>query len=371
MNTTSPQILGDQLRLARMALGLSLESVGEQVGASRQYIQQLETGAKSPSTEMVEALSDVLSVTQSFLSQSGALVAAEQCHFRKQLTTPASVTNQVLARGTIVERLVSAIERHLELPSVNFPQIAVQSVDDIESAAAAARRYWGLGSAGPIISMMRVVENAGAVVTNFGDLSDRVDALSMDRPRPIIVRSSAKLSLCRQRFDLAHECGHLIMHRAVLTGDRATEEQAHRFAGAFLVPAAAMLREFPRGARLNWRAIFEMKLRWKVSARALIRRAFDLKILTAAQYRSANIKLVRDGFTKYEPYDDQLPMEEPELLNTALDAISEGEPGGTWILADEVGVGEQMFELLTGRTLPAPPLDLSDPKVVELGKFRR
>lgn len=371
MNTTPPQILGDQLRLARLAQGLSLEAVGEQVGASRQYIQQLETGAKAPSAEMIEALSDVLSVTRSFLARSGATVAAEQCHFRKQLTTPASVTNQVLARGTMIERLVSAIEDHLELPAVNFPQIPIQSMDDIETAAAAARLHWGLGSAGPITSMMRVVENAGAVVTNFGDLSERVDALSMDRPRPIIVRSSTKQSLCRQRFDLAHECGHLVMHRAVLTGDRATEDQAHRFAGAFLVPAAAMLREFPRGVRLNWRAIFEMKLRWKVSARALIRRAFDLKILTPAQYRSANIKLVRDGYTKLEPYDDQLAMEEPELLNTALDAVVEAGPAAAWGLAEEVGIGERMFELLTGRTLPPPLLDLSDPKIVDLGKFRR
>jgi Zn-dependent peptidase ImmA (M78 family) len=345
--------------------------VGELVGASKQYIQQLETGAKIPTAEMVEALADVLSVATNFLFRTGgAAVAAEQCHFRKQLTTPVSVTNQVLARGTLVERLVASIEQHLELPPVDFPQISVQSVDDIEAAAGAARLHWKLGTAGPITSMMRVVENAGAVVTHFGDLSERVDALSMDRRRPIIVRSLAKQSLCRQRFDIAHECGHLIMHRGILTGDRATEDQAHRFAGAFLVPAAAMLREFPRGARLNWRVIFEMKLRWKVSVRALVRRAFDLKILTPAQYRSANIKLVRDGHAKQEPFDDQLPIEEPELLNTALDAIADVHPRGTWLVADEVGISERMFELLTQRLLPAAKVDLSDPKVVDLGNYR-
>src|SRR3546814_8588593 len=98
-----------------------------------------------------------------------------------------------------------------------------------------------------------------------------------DRRRPIIVRSALKESLCRQRFDFAHGCGHLIMHRGLQTGDRATEDQAHRFASAFLFPRGAVLREFPRGSSINWRALYDLKLRWKMSVRALIRRGHDLR----------------------------------------------------------------------------------------------
>ncbi|WP_262423317.1 ImmA/IrrE family metallo-endopeptidase [Brevundimonas denitrificans] len=172
--------------------------------------------------------------------------------------------------------------------------------------------------------------DAGAVVTYFGDLSDRVDAFSMDRRRPIIVRSSLKESLCRQRFDFAHECGHLIMHRGMQTGDRATEDQAHRFASAFLFPRGAVLREFPRGRAINWRALFELKLRWKMSVRALVRRGYDLGLLTPAQYRTANIHLVKTGQAKVETYDadDALPVEQPELLPSALSALADAVVGG-------------------------------------------
>jgi Zn-dependent peptidase ImmA (M78 family)/DNA-binding XRE family transcriptional regulator len=361
--------VGDQLRLARLVHGFSLEEVASAVGATRQYIHQLETGSRNPAGELVEALADVLGVQVGFLhSTEPNGVRPEQCHFRKQQTTPASVTSQVLARGTMLDRLAQVLERELSLPKVNFPDILVRDLEGAELAANEARRYWGLGADGPITSVMRVVENAGAIVTYFSGLSERVDALSMDRPRPIIVRSDAKASLCRQRFDLAHECGHLVMHRGVETGDKTTEDQAHRFASAFLLPRAAFIREFPRGRTMNWVELFKMKLRWKVAVRAIVRRAFDLGMIDAAQYRTANIQLVKTGQAKAERYDDQLPLEEPELLDAALAALDVGHPDGVRLLADRLALGPTTFELLTGRPLPParPPVD--DPKIVRLGR---
>lgn len=366
---TKSKIAGEQLRLARLAHGYSLEEVGELVGATRQFIHQLETGARSASDDLVEALADVLGVTTVFLAEPiPSTVRPEQCHFRGHVTRPASVTSQVLARGTLLDRFVAAIEDHLQLPDVSFPDLPAATAEEIEHAAEEARRYWGLGTTGPITSMMRVVENAGAVVTYFGDLSERVDAFSMDRRRPIIVRSSLKESLCRQRFDFAHECGHLIMHRGLQTGDRATEDQAHRFASAFLFPRGAVLREFPRGRTINWKALFELKLRWKMSARALVRRGYDLGLLSPAQYRTANIHLVKTGQAKVETYDNDgtLPVEQPELLPSALNALTDVAQGGAAGVGGEIGLTPRMLELITGSHIPDPDPSFDDPKVVRL-----
>lgn len=364
-----PRIAGEQLRLARLAHGYSLEEVGDLVGATRQFIHQLETNARSPSEEMVAALSDVLGVTPAFLSEPvPSSVRPEQCHFRGHITRPAYVTSQVLARGTLLDKFAAQIERYVSLPTVSFPDIPVQSQEEIELAAEEARRHWGLGTNGPILSMMRVVENAGAIVTYFGDLSERVDAFSMDRRRPIIVRSSLKESLCRQRFDLAHECAHLIMHRGMQTGDRVTEDQAHRFAGAFLFPRGAVLREFPRGSFIDWNALYALKKRWKISVRAMVRRGYDLGILTPAQYRTANIHLVKSGQTKVERFDDDgsMPIEEPELLASALQALNDSVWGGLAAVADEVGFSRSTLERVTGASLPPLPPGFDDPKVIPL-----
>lgn len=357
---------GERLRLARLAQGYSLDELGEAVATTRQYLHQLEIHAKMPNGEMTEVLAAALGVTTRFFSiQSQTRVDPEQCHFRKQATTPAAVVSQVLARGTLLDMFIERLDAHLTLPLVSFPQISVQSLEDIEQAAERCRAHWGLGG-GPITSMMRVVENAGAVVGYFSDISERVDALSMDRRRPFIIRSEAKPAACRLRFDLAHECAHLVMHRGVQTGDRETEGQAHRFASAFLLPRSAFSREFPRTRLLSWPAIFELKLRWKVSARAIIRRAYDLGLISADQYRTGNIHLNKTGQSKTEQYDDAIEPEAPELLECAFQTLEDAHPGSVRRIANSIGLDAAMFQVLVGRPLPESTHTINDPKVYRL-----
>jgi len=344
--------LGEQLRLARFARGFTLDELGQRVGATRQYLNQLENGGKTPTDEMAEALAIVLGVTRRFFwTHVSANIRPEQCHFRKQSTTPVSVVSQVIARGTLLDRFVTNLDAKLELPAVNFPDRAIASLEETEEVAEEARAHWRLGN-GPILNMMRVVEGAGAVVSFFDGVSERVDALSIDRPRPLIVRSEAKQSACRLRFDLAHECGHLIMHRGVQTGDRATEDQANRFANAFLLPRTSFVQEFPRGRTLDWNLIFDLKLRWKVSAAAIVRRAYDLGRIDAAQYRTGYIHLQKSGQRRIERFDDVLKAEEPEMLHAALSALDGVSSGAARRLAEETGIEDEMFETISGLELP-------------------
>lgn len=367
MNDLNTLFSGDQLRLARLTFGLSLEELAGRVAATRQYVHQLETGARTPTGEMRLALADALGVAVRFFSAvDGANVRPEQCHFRRQATTPVSITSQVLARGTMLDRLASRLDEQLSLPPVDFPDLPVSSMEDVERAAEYARAHWGLGADGPVTNMMRVAERAGAIVTYFRGLSERVDALSMDRPRPIIVRSDAKASLCRQRFDIAHECGHLVMHRGIETGDKATEDQAHRFAGAFLIPRSAFVQEYPRGRSNNWTELFRMKLRWKVSVRALVRRAYDLQVIDSAQYRVSNIQIVKMGQAKIERFDEDLPLEQPELLSSAMRVLASGGGSRMIHLANSLAIRKSMFELLTEAQYPSFDPS-SDTNVVPFG----
>lgn len=355
---------GDRLRLARMLSSMSLDELGSLVGASRQFIHQLETNAKEPTEEMRAALAAALDVTYGFFSMPVINpVREDDCHFRRLTTAPRTLLAQAAARGTIVEALADALDKRLKLPPVDFPEVAKPtSLDEIERIAEEARIHWGLGTDGPITNMTRVVENAGAVVVHFDDISDRIDALSISRRRPIIVRSSAKTAAVRLRFDLAHEAGHLVMHQGLITGDRATEEQAHRFASAFLIPRTAFAKEFPRPRRmLDWSSLFRMKLRWKMSVRAIVRRAYDLNLLNAAQYRSANIHLAKSGQTKTERLDDRLAPEHPELLHTALNILAERNLVGLHRMSAELGLNNSLFSRMTDFEIPSLP-----PNVVSL-----
>ena len=348
---------GDRLRLARFLSSLSLDELGEAVGASRQYIHQLETGAKEPSSEMQAALAAALRVRPGFFERgAGNQVREEDCHFRRLLTAPRSAVSQAVARGTVAELIVESLATRVRFPSVDFPDVGrPNDAYGVEAAAEQARAHWRLGLDAPVTNMTRVVENAGAVVVHFTDISEKVDALSIARRRPIIVRASAKRAAVRLRFDLAHECGHLVMHQGVTTGDRDTEAQAHRFAGAFLIPRAAFAAEFPRSRRaLDWVGLYAMKLRWQVSVRALVRRAFDLALIDAAQYRTANIHLVKTGQSKVERHDDVLVPERAELLSSAVELLHARNPAAAAALLAELGLEADTFERIVGTPVPVP-----------------
>jgi Zn-dependent peptidase ImmA (M78 family) len=144
------------------------------------------------------------------------------------------------------------------------------------------------------------------------------------------------------------------MHRGIETGDKATEDQANRFASALLLPRSSFVHEFPRSRFLNWTAIFSLKLRWKVSAAAIVRRAYDLRMISADQYRTGYIHLSKTGQKRVERHDDQIPVEEPELLPSAMRALEEAFPGSVQRIAAEAGLEADMFANVAGLELPLP-----------------
>ncbi|MBA4274925.1 MAG: hypothetical protein C0436_04660 [Alphaproteobacteria bacterium] len=361
------QFYGQRLRTARNFHGLSLEEVGHKVAVSKQYLQQIESHPdKQPTEEMVAALADVLDVQPEFFFRPETnAVSDEECHFRKLQTTPVSTKNQALAHGTLFDELAERLDKLLSLPPVHFPPIPPKDMADIEHVAEACRIAWKLGVTGPIKNMVRVAENAGALITYFDGVSDKVDAFSMHRRRPLIIRNPEKESTCRLRFDIAHECGHLVMHAGIHTGDKKTEAEANRFASAFLLPRVSFLKEFPQGSRLSWKTIYDMKLRWKVSASAIVRRAYDLGLIDAALYRRANVHLRKTGEAKNEKYDDRhdlITPEEPELISNAFTALERKAPHKIHILLDDLGVKQQFLEKLINRKMELPDRPPIDPR---------
>jgi Zn-dependent peptidase ImmA (M78 family)/DNA-binding XRE family transcriptional regulator len=338
----------ERLRLARLLSGMTLDDLGEKLSNTRQFMHQLETGKRVPNDELQGLLSTALGVERNFLHErTETNISEDDFHFRKRQTTPRQIIELVKARGIVIDSILSALEERVDLPTVDFLSLTVNSVLELEQAAENARLHWGLGITGPITNMTRVLENAGAVVTYFKGISEKIDALSIAQKRPLIVRNDDKGSACRLRFDLAHECAHLIIHQGVVTGDPETEAQANRFASAFLLPRKAFLQEFPRSSRFDWTRIIEMKLRWKVSIAAIIRRAFDLGVIDAYQYRSANIYISKNGYTRNEPGDDRIQIERAEVLSSAFDLLVTSDKNALKNIREQVGLSNDHFMTLT------------------------
>ncbi|HCF6146664.1 XRE family transcriptional regulator [Pseudomonas aeruginosa] len=314
----------DKLRLARCAAGLSLADIGEKLDVTRQYAHKLEVNAM-PSPSQLKSLSELLDVEEHFFFMPRrSSVELEQCHFRSLRSSTQTLKKTIAAQVEMFELLVDELEKEIAFPPVDFKAFdgAIDSTSKIEQVAEKFRREQGLGL-GPISNVTKLAEKIGVLVVDLNEADEKVDAFSLYNKRPLIVRSTAKTSPGRQRFDLAHELGHLIMHQGVETGCRVTEDQANQFASAFLMPRASFASEFPamRGRYLNWPALKELKLRWKVSFKALIYRARSLDLLTVEQAKSGFTYLNRKGFTKDEEFDDLIPMESPVLVQRAIDLL--------------------------------------------------
>jgi len=333
---------GAQLRLARHYWGTTLQELADVIGKTRQFVSQLETGKAKPeiTDPVIAPLAEALKVEPRFFYRASVRqIAEEQAHFRKLATTKASTRQTVLARGSVFDEIVEYIDKRVRLPDVDFPDHSgAESNEAIERAAEQVRAHWALGL-GPIAHMVRVVERAGAVVAFFQEASTEVDALSITSRRPVIVRNDAKRSPFRQRFDIAHELGHLVLHEGHVTGDRKTESEANRFASAFLLPRSTFLKAFPmRGTRLDWSGIRELKLRFQVSKAAILYRAKSLDLIDDVQYRSAVITLKNRGEGIEEAEDALVEKEDGEIVEQALQILKNAHGIGPAKLARDLDV---------------------------------
>jgi Zn-dependent peptidase ImmA (M78 family)/transcriptional regulator with XRE-family HTH domain len=365
---------GERLRLARLLNLMTQAELAATVGVTRQYIHALEIGDKAPSQDLVQALRLPLNVMPGFFFKPNATeIKEEQCHFRSRKTTSLAQRQQFIAHGTLFNALIGHLESRLTLPKVDVPHMDISHARDvdeaIEEAAAKTRQHWGLGE-GPITNMCRVLEKkAGAVITKFPGISEKVDALSVSAARPIVVQDPEERSPARIRFSLAHECGHLVAHFGVETGDDITEAQADRFASAFLMPRRTFTLDFPPVGRFEWAKLYEMKKTWGVSVAAILRRAKDLGLIDETLYFRGNVYLSKTGQKKKELYDELVPEERPSLLRTAI-AVYEKDRARKGGLADAMQISATLLRRLVGEEISTGKVVAGDSSVVSIGEFR-
>ncbi len=367
---------GANVRLPRFALNLSLAELGDQVGVSKQFLHRVEVGHDLPNSELITSLARALEVEERFFFQQNEQpLPLEAYHFRKLARTKAADRQCAIAQGELFRRVVREIDSRLKLPKLNFLSFDISSPEMAERAAEKLRAHWGLGT-GPISNMVRVLENAGAMVTEFGVATREIDALCIASTRPIVVSNATQASNCRIRFDHAHELAHFIGHQGRVTGDQATEAEANRFASAFLMPRASFSKEFPAlrgGSQINWVALSELKGRWRVSKAAMLYRARQLQILSDDQYRRALLgHLYARGERFLEKDDHLVSPEHPELLDNALETLESALKLGLGEIAKILGVRRELLErIIPPHRAVAAPNPRAEVFLLERYRFRK
>lgn len=333
MRLGSPGFIGDRLREAREARGLTGIALADLLGVSRQAVSLYEKGEVTPGPEVLDRLAQVLNVPEVFFRRPPRGAAIGTVFYRSFASATKAARTRAERRYGWLKEIVNYIEDFVEVPEVDFPDAATDPLTlrtgDIERIALEVRKDMGLSTA-PVPNMVLLLENRGAIVSRCVVGTETLDAFSewsQEEVRPYFILSSDKDSAVRSRLDAAHELGHMVLHRhvhpSVLTDKEKfdlLEAQAYRFAGAFLLPAKEFSDDFfyPTLGELK-----RLKERWGVAMAAVIMRCQELDLLPASEITRLWVAMGRSGWKKREPLDDEMEPEQPRVLRESLELLVE------------------------------------------------
>lgn len=342
-------MIGERIRLAREACRLTQEELAQAANISQSAISAFEAGRLlEPSQDAIEQIAAATAFPISFF-HAGPLPDLPDGNYRRLIRGASKVDKQVRAQ---VRQIVEVVQR-ADAGSVRLPPISLEprrergalSPDVIEHAAAETRSILGVGRRDPIPNVMRAVERAGVVVVRLPNETPDHDGFSAWpdyglEGRPVLAVVGGK-SGDRDRFTVAHEVGHLLLHTTRQVADpKVAESEANRFAGALLVPHEAAIEVYRTPITL--RALMGLKATFGISLAAGAQRARDLELITPEQFVSLRKQLSARRWLHSEPV--LVEPERPMLIGRILDALS-GE-GSTSQKAERVGMPMFAFKAI-------------------------
>ncbi|MEN6622813.1 MAG: ImmA/IrrE family metallo-endopeptidase, partial [Smithella sp.] len=181
---------------------------------------------------------------------------------------------------------------------------------------------------GPISNTMILMENNGVLLSRINLGAETLDAISQWSDydnTPYIILSSLKCSAARSRFDLAHELAHLTFHKKItknichnIIEHPIIEQQAHKFASAFLFPSRSFMDSL---SSPTLDCFYALKEKWRMSIAAMIMKCRHLGIIEENYERTLWMNYNRRGWAKHEPLDDKLQIEQPKLLPRSFELL--------------------------------------------------
>lgn len=303
-----------RLGLARRRRGLTQIGFAEAVGVTRLTIHRYEAGDVEPPRESLEKLAKVLKFpVQFFFGPDLDEPNENSASFRGLTAMTARERDAALAAGALAFLLDDWVHARFDLPTVDLIDLGGE---DSTLAANALRQKWSIGVR-PVKNMVHLLEAKGVRVFSLVEETRSVDAFSLWRnAKPYVFLNTIK-STEHSRFDAAHELGHLVLHKHGGPRGKEAEEEANRFASAFLMPAADLKASAPKTS--NVRQLLALRKRWGVSAFALNYALHKASCLSDWQYRQFAIQLTSLGYRQAEP--GGLPAEKSVVWQKVFDAL--------------------------------------------------
>lgn len=303
----------ERLKYARIKNGLTIIGLSELLGITNRTLSKYENKHDIPREDLVKKMAALLKVPVSFFYQDDfPTVEMDRVSFRRVARTPAMQIERSIYSGKLAVQLSYWISNRFNLPKPNIPDLKHETP---AAAAEALRAYWGLGNKS-ITNIIHLLELHGVFVFSIYQDNKDIDAFCFQEGGRSFIFLNKYKSAERSRFDAAHELGHLVLHQHGVPVGKEREKEADEFASAFLMPEAS-IRSYGKVCYMpTVDELIDLKRQWKVSVSALLRRFYDLGMLSEWSYRSLNIQLSTRGYMKNEP--NPIEHERSQLLELIL-----------------------------------------------------
>jgi len=361
-------IYGERIKQVRELMGWTQEQASKLLGVTQPFMAKIEGDRISTPDQFIEKLSIASGFPPAYFSKepesdfpSGSLLfRAHACMTVKESTEMyryAQITFSIF-KGMLAKR------RFKPFP-VNLP---VGVSEDPREAARIARSELGLSPDKPIPHLTSALEKAGVLILALPRQFEHRDAFSLwagsDRSRPVVVLSGAKVG-DRLRMNIAHELGHLVMHKPVVNAVREMEKQAFQFAAEFLMPEKQMRLEIVPPVNLDTFA--SLKQRWGTAISALVMRARELEIINQRKYTYLFQQLSARGWRMREPRMFDVPVEKPRAVRQVAEMVY-GNPIRYKKLAEDEKMPESLVRLIIEAHATKLPEQANQSKVEEMQK---
>lgn len=322
-------MLGQRLKQLRLARGFSLEALAAEMGGivTKQALSKYERGIANPSAVVFNKLAPALGVKAVYL-WSEPEIKIRFIAYRKG--SKLAKKEQAKVEGIVSE----ALEKRVHLQKITGQEngavlpvrpITINAIDEAENAANTIRDQWNLGT-DSIASMTGVLEDHYIHVLQIdaNEKFDGISAAAYDDEEKIVAAAVVTREGVpgeRQRLNLSHELGHLVLEVSEAIDE---EKTAFRFGSAFLAPADTVRKEVgKRRGYIQPEELLLLKQRFGMSVQALLYRLHDLDIINDSYYKQWCKNINWLSWRRQEPFE--MPSESPQWLRqNVLHAYAEG-----------------------------------------------
>lgn len=295
---------------------LSIPQLAKECGLGTATLSNILNEKSSPNSSTLIKISTALGVSFSdLLAETPTL---KTLRFR---------TNHKLTAREIAERDQLQIDSAIWLKNyVNLEELTqnqteykfekITTENPIE-AAKEIRRMYNIQDEEPIYDILSLVEDAGIKLYLHDFNFQKTFGLSVNKEDggpAIIVNNNESISVERKIFTIAHELGHLILHRNSFDGEvseenEIEEKQANDFAAELLMPEKAFEKQWELHSGISWvEAVLQIKQYFRVSYKTVLSRLnsligdrFTPGFLYAEFSRLYRLKYHHDLKNHYEP----------------------------------------------------------------------